>query len=370
MTANLRCPSYENKCFREKDLGRVHSPLDKLAQLATNKPHTCENDDFNLSSDTSINDIQTLLKRARRKYFGTGLALALVNTSKQNENSVLTKSYWNTFHCVSKLNVMSDGKITGNYCKNRWCMVCNSIRTARMINQYQPIIDSWENKYLVTLTVPNCVSFDLENTIKGMFGTFNQIRKRIQKRNQRKKCGKLVGIRKLECTYNADRDDYHPHFHLIVLGEDMASEIVDIWLDKYRHANRKAQDIRVADSNSSKELFKYFTKVISKSGNGGNQIYADAMDVVFNAVRGRRTFQPFGFKSSVLEAENSPKRENYAVGVREWIQILGDWVDKDTGECLTGYVPSDGMKDLVENKIVVRKGYDGTEGVFKRWNRK
>ena len=106
--------------------------LDTLALKGTNGLRTPENgpdDDFETAAVTNITDRQTLLKRARRKYLTTGYVGALVDASGLNDTH-LQKSYWNTYHCARTLTLQSDGNITGRYCKNRWCLVCNSIRTA------------------------------------------------------------------------------------------------------------------------------------------------------------------------------------------------------------------------------------------------
>ena len=326
------------------------SPLDTLAQLGTKHQNEA---DLHLKSCTCEQDKPTLIKRARRKFLGHGLALRLVDASKNNDASTLQKAYFNTYHCVGTLEVKHDGKVVGKYCKNRWCMVCNSIRTAKLIKQYKPVLDSWDDKYFVTLTVRNCIGLDLENTLGGMAATIRQIKDTFRKRHQRGKGEKFVGLRKLECTYNPRRNDYHPHYHLIVRGKDTAKEIVDLWLEKMGGTKRKCQDFKPADDNSCMELFKYFTKVISKTRKGNREIYADAMDVIFNAIKGKRTFQTFGFKMPKLQDDDGVKEDEMLLpedvkAVLTWNQDHGDWIDIDTGELFTGYRPSDGMRDLVE----------------------
>jgi hypothetical protein len=105
------------------------------------------------------------------------------------------------------------------------------------------------------------------------------------------------------------------------------------------------------------ELFKYFAKLLSSAGANGpgkRVIYADALDVAFKAVDGLRTFQNFGFK---LSASKKIKLERGEVeSVATWIGQLGDWADTDTGELLSGYIPSDAMKE-VAGRVVARDGY-------------
>jgi hypothetical protein len=78
------------------------------------------------------------------------------NLQDFNQNVQARKSYWNMFHCTATLEKVGD-KVTARYCKNRTCMVCNSIRTAQNINTYEPVLEAWkEEMFMVTLTVPNC----------------------------------------------------------------------------------------------------------------------------------------------------------------------------------------------------------------------
>ena len=164
MSAKIRTKRKENNVIPFKK----GSTLDTLAQLASN-------DDFALQSRVEITDKKTLVKKARRKFFTSNLSLRLVDASKQNVKSKLQKSYWNSYHCNAQLLYRNDGKITGKYCKCRWCMTCNAIRTAQSINTYIPVIQSWNDAHMVTLTIPNCKASDLKSVIEDMYLTFRGV---------------------------------------------------------------------------------------------------------------------------------------------------------------------------------------------------
>jgi len=320
---------------------------------------------FKASLDTLAQLGTGFYNRAKRKHLSTPLALRLVDASKQNPKSNLKKSYFNTYHCCRTLAIRDDGTVRGSYCKNRWCLVCNNIRTAQLINRYMPILDEWNDKYFVTLTIPNCKGKDLPCTIDLMQQTFNKIHAKLKKQFQRKQRDKIVGLRKLECTYNPTRNDYHPHYHLIINGKENATDILNEWLQRLPATKRKAQDLQMADSKASKELFKYFTKVVTtiKDKNGevkDRKIYADAMDVIFNAIKGKRTFQNFGFKALKVESEDldKPMEIERIIEEVEWVQELGDWAHSD-GELFTGHIPSKSMTELVTKKIIVRTLFHG-----------
>lgn len=80
--------------------------------------------------------IDTLQKKQWTKFISKNFASILI---KWNPNSKLIKSYKNTFFgCADTLLVADNENLTTTYCKNRWCGVCNRIKTAKSINAYLP----------------------------------------------------------------------------------------------------------------------------------------------------------------------------------------------------------------------------------------
>ena len=136
---------------------------------------------------------------------------------------------------------------------------------------------------------------------------------------------------------------------MIVDGKENAADFLAEWLQRLPSTKSVAQDLKPADSKASKELFKYFTKVVTTiKGKKGEvkdrKIYADAMDVIFNAIKGKRTFQNFGFKAPKIESEDLDRGMEIERIIEEveWVQELGDWAHSD-GElfsCLLYTSPS------------------------------
>jgi len=75
-------------------------------------------------------------------------------------------------------------------------------------------------------------------------------------------------------------------------GKLTSQMFVSEWVSCYSEdvCNIKGQDVRKADKNAPIELFKYFTKLLTDSG----QFHPKQMDFIFQTVKGKRTFQPFG----------------------------------------------------------------------------
>ncbi len=306
--------------------------LDKLAQLS-------------YKDDKSLNN-KVLERRARAKFITTALTLGLVNN---NPYSPLIKSYWNSYYCNNSITI-ENGIAHSKHCKNRWCLVCTRIKTATYINAYLPVLKQLPDKQFVTLTVPN-VSYDkLGITIDDMQKTF------IKLINKNKLRGKFKGIRKLEVTFNPLRISYHPHYHIILSGRDIAENLYNHWLDTYKNASSKAQDIREINDNNDGdliELFKYATKIIQKDIDKptGKTVYFEALNNILLVLKNRRTFQPFGIKKPRIDEDYSLELEDRAmeIDLYKWEQEIADWINED-GITLSNYKPAPVIVDLV-NKL-------------------
>lgn len=306
--------------------------LDKLAQLRR-------------SPDKSNNN-SNLQKRARAKFLSIPITLGLLNN---NPKSTLKKSYWNTYHCNNSI-IFQDGTSKSKYCKNRWCLVCSRIKTATAINSYLDVVKKLEQKQFVTLTIKNVKEQVLSSSIDEMRINFLKI---INKHSNRKN---FKGLRKLEVTYNPIRDDYHPHYHIIVSGKQQAELLLDYWLYAYKNANidaQKIQSINDDDEHSLIELFKYATKIIQKDIDSpkSKTVYFNALDVILRSLKGKRIFQPFGIKKLNVDDNFNEELENISddIDIYQWEQELSDWISHDTGELLSQYKPSAVLSNFVNN---------------------
>ncbi len=293
-----------------------------------------------------------LRNRARRKYLTDGLMQGLSRI-----DSPLRHAYASTARCASEL--VQDGvRVQGKYCRQRWCLVCNGIRTAKLISAYLPEMASWPEPHFVTLTVPNVAGPQLHAATRKMLATMPRLARAIRRTDGLE----LRAVRKLETTYSPRRRDYHPHLHLIVSNGPAADALVRRWLVAFPAADIKAQDVRRCEGlGAMKELFKYFTKLVVKGLDGERTAPAPlVLDTMFKAVKGLRTFQPMGF---VCRTKISPDDEALELdagtispiapdsrGVILWRWIGEDWLDYGSGELLSGFTPTPAMCELV-NRI-------------------
>ena len=235
-------------------------------------------------------------------------------------------------------------------------MVCGRIRTGILINGYISQLQELEKPQFVTLTLPTVNADGLPQRIKDM-----QIEwRKITDLSLKTKRLDFEGIRKAECTVRPN-GMYHYHFHLLVSGLDNAQWIVNQWLKRFPNASRDAQDIRFANERSYKEIFKYFTKLISSKTDERVFDEFDRLDVIFTALRGKRTYQPFGGIKLVSEeidaklyATELPKKfEGCGFGlVFRW--VIQDW-ETQTGQTLTDYKPSEQTRELVKKCSKTKK---------------
>jgi len=300
------------------------SSLDKLAQLPTH------------SVNQGVNDA-TLRKRARSKYYTNRIVAPLLYL-----DSPLHKQYERAYYCNSSI-IQQGKKFTAKYCNSRVCHICNRIRTAKFINGYQKPLQELGNLEFITLTFPNVKADKLRQAIKEARKSFTNIIRVLRERRG----VKISGICKVECTYNPDRNDFHPHLHIIA-DCNAGTTIVTEWMQRYPSASGKGQDVRKADKNSFLELFKYTTKIAAKAATGGGyDVHIPALNVIMVAMDRLRTFQPFGGIKKVsedvqelqsVEIEAAP--EQYT----EWLYNYHthDWNDIYNPDiCLTRYKPPD-----------------------------
>lgn len=293
--------------------------------------------------------VTTLQKRARSKLLTTKLASGL-----ERLHSPMKNAYRNTLQCGAVLH-QEMGRVQGKYCGNRWCLVCNRIRTAKLLKVYGPIMRQWEDAHFLTLTVPNVPAEKLHDAVREMLAVMPKIARAVRRTDGIE----LRAIRKLETTYSR-RKDYHPHLHLIVDSRAAAEAMLRRWLERFPDATAKGQDIRKCDDHSVVELFKYFTKLTVKGMDGQHTAPPPhALDRIFKAVKGLRTFQAMGFTApkAAVAAEDetilldagteSPSPRTGDVVDWEWVDALTDWVDFGTGEMLSGYQPSAVMQELL-----------------------
>lgn len=308
-----------------------------------------------------------LKRKMYTKYVSKGIALSLMH---YNSESKLFKSYKNTSYCSEVMIVHNDKKTTSTYCKNRWCLTCNRIKTARLINGYMPEIEKLFQPVFVTVTLPTVLGKELKSRIETMEASWRYIYKKTTKAKFKKAFPYFKGIRKAECTIRP-MGKYHYHFHFLMDGWAQGEWFVGEWLKRHPESNTKAQNIRLLDEFGVYEVFKYAVKVETKADYEDNlknpeNMFKDSkkgfkmsaktkairFNEVFEALRGKRTYSAFGGIRMIKEdfededLKNELVLEDSTPGVYKWISE--DWFNKATGEALVGLLIPKKVRRMVK----------------------
>lgn len=156
----------------------------------------------------------------------------------------------------------------GNFCNNRFCPFCSWLkakRTAFELLELIKVVEYTEKLafIFITLTVPNVSREKLREEIE----CFNKSFKRLFETKEFKAFNKGF-IRKLEITYNEKRNDYHPHFHLVVAvnksyftSRDYMSKrrLLELWQRATRNPNITQVDIKPCRMDTIKQVMELAT---------------------------------------------------------------------------------------------------------------
>jgi len=194
----------------------------------------------------------------------------------------------------------------GNSCKNRFCPVCSWKKAKKdalaLSIQMKYIKEEHQKEFIfLTLTAPNVPEDELETEIK----TYNHA---FQKLMQRKEVKTVVKgyVRKLEVTYNAERDDYHPHFHVLIavnksyFNDKKYYVSRDRWLDLWQQVTDNPLitqvDVRKVRENSNKEV----SEVAKYSAKDSDYLIdQNVFDTFYKALKGKQLIVYSGlFKES------------------------------------------------------------------------
>jgi len=232
-------------------------------------------------------DDSKIIKLAQRKAIGKAHARALIAVADM-------PAYRRWERCADYLLKQQDTIVSRNYCQNRLCPICNTHRSQRHYLQYKDSLNSIGNDwYFVTLTIVSIPEDQLRSATIGMTKTLRSIFDTANKRHRRNTgTAYFHGIRALEDTHNRQAKTYHPHFHILVHGEQCAYDLLFAWLDKNETATIDAQNVKKVSpedfDKQLREIFKYSIK------GADAKTPPEAVHIMAQAFRHLRTIQPFG----------------------------------------------------------------------------
>lgn len=207
------------------------------------------------------------------------------------------------------------------FCKCRQCVMCQGRKSNVIRKQVIDLTHGHLARYstdvplLLTLTVPNEPGSNITKTVDQMTAAWKRLMQL-----KRVKGATRSWFRSLEITYNSDRDDFHPHFHAVLMVPKvyfrkksglyiMRDEWLSLWQQSMRDDRITQVDIRRIQSKDMGEIeafvgeaAKYATKpssYILENEIGKYEADPQVVSDLHYGIRGRRLVAYGGLFSQI-----------------------------------------------------------------------
>ena len=272
---------------------------------------------------------------------------------------------FNIFNCGSFISFFADETLEkkkvnkSNFCKNRFCPLCawrkakkDSLKISILLKYIQEEL-GYEFIFL-TLTAPNVKGSDLSDEIKK----YNENFKKLTKRKEVLKITKGY-VRKLEVTYNQERNDYHPHFHVMIATNKSyfksrdyikKKQWLELWKECMGDSSITQVDVRkmdTRDSNAIAEIAKYGAK------DADYMVSQEVFDVFYKALKGKQLLTYSGVFKDALKLFNNGELDKYKESdLTEYIYALEyHWQGKNYS-LIEKRLLTDEEKSLIKKQLV------------------
>lgn len=278
----------------------------------------------------------------------SNLKLVELMHGKVPEKSINRITECSTFNQFIATKDKSNKKlVSSNSCKNRFCPICTyrkARKDALMISILMRAIQEEKNQdfLFLTLTTPNVKSYDLINEINRFNHSFHKLfrRKQVQK--------SIKGyVRKLEITYNKERDDFNPHFHVILSVNRSYFTDKDYYISQSSWLNmwRESTGLNGINENGTDEITQVHIKKVRK-GLGKNSeasaineiskysakdsdmfLSEGVFDIFYKSLKGRQLLTFNGlFKEYKKKFDNKELEKYFDKDNNEYIwKLLATW---------------------------------------------
>ena len=166
----------------------------------------------------------------------------------------------------------------------------------------------------LTLTAPNVKSDELDDEIKH----YNKSFQRLMQRKEVKSAVKGY-VRKLEVTYNKERDDYHPHFHVVLavnksyFTDTKAYITRNRWLELWQKSTKNnlitQVDVRKVKATDNKKEVSEIAKYSAKDSD-----YLEdekVFDTFYKSLSGKRLIVYSGLFKEASKMYDNKELEKY-----------------------------------------------------------
>lgn len=240
----------------------------------------------------------------------------------------------NHFTAVADRTLQKSKIVKAIRCKDKFCPVCQKIKSTKnalaIDTMYKYIRETTKFEYIfITLTAPNVKADELSQELEEYSKAF----KRMLKTKKLLKINKGY-IAKLEITYNAEDDSYHPHYHVIMAVANRYfkdsnyyikhEEWLEIWQKAKRDNNITQVDVRkVKNKNEdgiNSEILE-LAKYMAKSADYFSSL--DVFETYFNETYKKR-FMRYGgiFKETLKEFKQGNLNKYINANLIDWYFII------------------------------------------------
>jgi len=287
------------------------------------------------------------------------------------EKHLTPKSQQRFCECGNWIDFLADYEVSkmkvhqANFCKNRFCPMCawrQSQKDAMKISILMDYIEIEHDKTFIflTLTAPNVMGEDLKSEITW----YNKAFKKLVERDEVKKVNQGY-IRKIEITYNAYRNDYHPHFHCVFAVNKSyfksrdyinQSEWLTLWREVMNDETITQVDVRRVKKNNinSSSRNKAINEIAKYSAKDDDYfISQDIFDVFYTVLKGRQVITFNGLFSLANKKYKSKELDYYKTFDETkyvWL-ILNQWGGSEYIEKRRKQVSEDEYKELKKESI-------------------
>ena len=272
---------------------------------------------------------------------------------------------FNIFNCGSFISFFADETLEkkkvnkSNFCKNRFCPLCawrkakkDSLKISILLKYIQEEL-GYEFIFL-TLTAPNVKGSDLSDEIKK----YNENFKKLTKRKEVLKITKGY-VRKLEVTYNQERNDYHPHFHVMIATNKSyfksrdyikKKQWLELWKECMGDSSITQVDVRkmdTRDSNAIAEIAKYGAK------DADYMVSQEVFDVFYKALKGKQILTYSGIFKNALKLFNDGELDKYKeLDLTEYIYALEYYWQNNNYAMMEKRLLTDKEKSLINKQLI------------------
>ena len=158
-----------------------------------------------------------------------------------------------------------------NFCKDRLCPMCAWRRSKKIYSQVHSCVDYIKNDYqfiMLTLTVRNVSASYLSDTIDHLNNSFAKM---IKYKAFKRICKGYLKV--LEITYNRERDDFHPHFHVLIAVDNgyfksdyylKQSDFLSMWQKATKDKSITQVDVRKIHYNPNRPELSTISSAVAE----------------------------------------------------------------------------------------------------------